>query len=162
MENSLINSLDAIGGSFDNFGDMFKGLLSDLNKKLLQFAMKDLGITGQGGLLQSAFGSIGSIFGSGGGMGSALSSIGSMFGGFFADGGKLKPGQFGVVGERGPELAFAGHSPLNIMPNGSGLTPAPITVNMNIQTQDANSFRRSQNQIAAEMARSIQGAQRNL
>ena len=89
-----------------------------------------------------------------------ISSAASLFGGFFADGGKLKPGQFGVVGERGPELAFAGSSPLNIMPNGAGA--APVTVNMNIQTPDVQGFRQSQSQIAADMARTIERARRNL
>ena len=98
--------------------------------------------------------------GGGGGFGSILSSVGSLFGGFFADGGTLKPGQFGVVGERGPELAFAGSSPMQIMPN--GMMPAPVNVSMNIQTPDAGSFRQSQTQIAADMARSIERARRNL
>ena len=96
-------------------GDFAKGFLSDLNRSLLQFALKDLGITGKGGMIDGLFGSIGGLFkgggGSGGGFGSILSSVGNMFGGFFADGGTLKAGQFGIVDERGPELAFAGNSP---------------------------------------------------
>ena len=95
----------------------------------------------------------------GGGFGSILSSVGSLFGGFFADGGTLKPGQFGVVGERGPELAFAGNSPMHITPNGG---MSPVSVTMNINTPDAQSFRQSQTQIAADMARSIDRARRNL
>jgi large-conductance mechanosensitive channel len=164
MEGSIADSLDAINGRFDSFGDFAKGFLSDLNRSLLQFALKDLGITGKGGMIDGLFGSIGGLFksggGSGGGFGSILSSVGSMFGGFFADGGTLKAGQFGVVGERGPELAFAGNSPMNIMPNGMGA--APVNVTMNIQTPDARGFRQSQGQIAADMARSIERARRNL
>ena len=164
MEGSIADSLDAINGRFDSFGDFAKGFLSDLNRSLLQFALKDLGITGKGGIIDGLFGSIGGLFksggGSGGGFGSLLSSVGSMFGGFFADGGTLKAGQFGVVGERGPELAFAGNSPMQIMPNGMGA--APVNVTMNIQTPDARGFRQSQGQIAADMARSIERARRNL
>lgn len=166
MEGTIADSLDAIGGRFDGFGDFFKGFLSDLNRTLLQYALKDLGISGKGGIIDGLFSSIGGLFGgsgssSGGGFGSILSSVGSMFGGFFADGGRLQPGKFGIVGERGPELAFAGNAPMQIMPSMS-MTAAPVTVNMNIQTPDVRSFRQSQTQIAADMARSIERARRNL
>lgn len=162
MEGTVADALDGISGRFDSFGDFAKGFLSDLNRQLLQFALKDLGITGEGGIIGQVFNGIGGLFkgggGSGSGFGSLLSSVGSMFGGFFADGGTLKAGQFGVVGERGPELAFAGSQPMQIMPNAG----AQVTVNMNIQTPDVQSFRKSQGQIAADMARSVERARRNL
>lgn len=163
MEGTVADALDGISSRFDSFGDFAKGFLSDLNRQLLQFALKDLGITGEGGIIGQIFGGISGLFGGGsggggGGFGSLLSSVGSLFGGFFADGGTLKAGQFGVVGENGPELAFAGSNPMQIMPNGA----APITVNMNIQTPDVQSFRKSQGQIAADMARSMERARRNL
>jgi len=162
IEGRLIDSLDIVGGKFNGFGDLAKNILSDVNKMLLKSAMKDLGIGGEGGLLGGLMSSIGGFFGgkggSGGGFGSLISGIGSMFGGFFADGGTLKAGQFGVVGERGPELAFAGSRPMNITPNGS----APVTVNMNIQTPDVQGFRQSQSQISADMARAIERGRRNL
>ena len=163
MESSMADALDGISGRFDSFGDFAKGFLSDLNRQFLQFALKDLGITGEGGFIEGIFGSIGGLFkggGGGSGLGSLFSSAASLFGGFFADGGTLKAGQFGVVGERGPELAFAGNSPMHIMPNGAGMSPVSVT--MNINTPDAPSFRQSQGQIAADMARSIERARRNL
>jgi phage-related minor tail protein len=163
MEGTVADALDGISGRFDSFGDFAKGFLSDLNRQLLQFALKDLGITGEGGIIGQIFNGIGGLFGgSGGGGGSGLggliSSAASLFGGFFADGGTLKAGQFGVVGENGPELAFAGSHPLQIAPNGG----SPITVNMSVQTPDVQSFRQSQSQLAADMARSIDRARRNL
>ncbi len=163
IEGRLVDSLDIVGGKFNGFGDLAKNILSDVNKMLLKTAMKDLGIGGEGGLLGGLMSSIGGFFGgkgggSGGGFGSLISGLGSMFGGFFADGGTLKAGQFGVVGERGPELAFAGSRPMNITPNGS----APVTVNMNIQTPDVQGFRQSQSQISADMARAIERGRRNL
>ena len=165
MEDRIADSLDVIGGRFDSFSDFFKGFLSDLNRGLIQYALKDLGVSGKGGIIDGLFGSIGGLFGGGsrggGGFGHMLSGVGSMFGGFFADGGRLQPGKFGIVGERGPELAFAGNAPMQIMPNTAMATP-PITVNMNIQTPDIRSFRQSQTQIAADMARSIERARRNL
>jgi hypothetical protein len=36
-----------------------------LNKSLLQFALKDLGITGEGGIISSLFSNIGGLFGDG-------------------------------------------------------------------------------------------------
>ena len=42
------------------------------------------------------------------------------FAGGFATGGFIPAGQFGVVGERGPELAFGGRSGQTITPNGGG------------------------------------------
>lgn len=166
MEGTIADSLDAIGGRFDGFGDFFKGFLSDLNRTLLQYALKDLGVTGKGGILDGLFGSIGGLFGGGGsggggGFGGFLSGIGDFFGGFFADGGRLSPGKFGIVGERGPELAYAGNAPMQIMPD-MGMSAAPITINMNVQTPDVRSFKQSQSQIAADMARSIERARRNL
>lgn len=161
MERTIADALDAIGGRFDSFGSFLKGFLSDINRTLLQYALKDLGVTGKGGMLDGLFSSIGGLFGGGGSGGGLFSQLGSAFGGFFADGGRLKPGQFGVVGERGPELAFAGNAPLHIMPQ-TGKTAAPITVTMHIQTPDVRSFRHSQGQIAADMARQIERARRNL
>lgn len=164
IEDDLVEALDATSDKFLDFGDIGKKILSEINQTLIDFALKDLGITGEGGLIGDLFKGLGGLFGGGGGgsggFGSLFSGISSFFGGFFADGGKLKPGQFGVVGENGPELAFAGSSPLNIMPNGMGA--APVTVNMNVQTPDVQSFRQSQGQLAADMARSIDRARRNL
>ncbi len=159
MENTIIDAFDGINGRFESFGDFTKGFLSDLNRQLLQFALKDLGITGQTGILGQIFGGFGGIFKNNkGGLGNVLSSIGSFFGGFFADGGTLKAGQFGVVGENGPELAFSGSRPMQITPTGT----APITVNMHIQTPDVQNFKQSQSQIAADMARAVDRARRNL
>jgi len=76
-----------------------------------------------GQALGSAFGPVGSI-------------VGSIFGGFFADGGRIQSGQFGVVGEDGPELVSG---PANITPMdqaGGGST----NVTFNINTIDATDF----------------------
>lgn len=148
IEDDLVGALDAIGGKFDSFGDFAKSILSDINQILIKFALKDLGITGEGGFIEGLF-----------------SGLGSLFGGFFAEGGKLLPGKFGIVGENGPELAFSGSRPLNILPNdklasaGGGNS---VVVNMNVQTPDVNSFNQSSTQIAANLARQIERAKRNL
>ena len=62
--------------------------------------------------------------------------MGSIFGGFFADGGRIQSGQFGVVGEEGPEIV---QGPANVTPMdeaGGGST----NVTFNISTIDATDF----------------------
>lgn len=70
-------------------------------------------------------------------------------------------GGMGLMGEAGPEAIM----PLARGPDGSlgvrGGGGRPVTVVMNITTQDAESFRRSQSQIAAEASRALSRGQRN-
>ena len=71
-----------------------------------------------GALREAADALGGLLFGGGGGNGGGLlASIGSLFAGFFATGGTIPSGSFGIVGERGPELAFAGSGGLGILSN---------------------------------------------
>ena len=60
--------------------------------------------------------------------------LGNLFGGFFAQGGYIGQGKFGIVGERGPELV---NGPANITP-GVGSSGA---VTYNINAVDVDSFR---------------------
>lgn len=46
--------------------------------------------------------------------------LGNLFGGFFQRGGTLKRGEFGIAGEAGPELVFAGNTALQIQPMHEG------------------------------------------
>lgn len=62
-------------------------------------------------------GAMDAIFGGAGGGGGIGGFLSSIFAGFFATGGTIPRGQFGIVGERGPELAFAGQGGLGIMSN---------------------------------------------
>jgi lambda family phage tail tape measure protein len=64
--------------------------------------------------------------------GAKSSGLGSLFGGFFATGGMIPPGRFGVVGERGPELV---QGPANVTPMGT------TNVVYNINAVDARSFK---------------------
>jgi len=100
-----------------------------------------------GKVISGLVGSLGSIMGSVmKGMGSALSGIGSMimsmiraivgmFGGYFADGGVLPRGQFGIVGERGPEIITG---PATVTPM-SGIGGGTQVI-YNINAVDARSF----------------------
>jgi lambda family phage tail tape measure protein len=122
------------------------------------------GVTGGGGnLLGGLLGGVGSLFGSGssgympgessgmptsssnvfgdllGGIGSGITSvfsgIGDLFGGFFANGGNLGAGKWGIAGERGPELISG---PASVTPmSGGGVT----NVTYNINATDAMSFK---------------------
>ena len=109
--------------------------------------------------------------------------ISSIFGGAFANGasfsqGRVTPfasggivsgpttfpmrGGTGLMGEAGPEaimpLARGADGKLGVRTAGGG---QPVTVVMNISTPDAQSFQRSQGQIAAQMSRLLGRGQRN-
>ena len=60
-----------------------------------------------------------SLINLGGGSG-GFSGIFDLFDGFFANGGNIGAGRWGVVGENGPELAFGGSSGKSIVPLKSG------------------------------------------
>lgn len=92
---------------------------------------------------------------------SVLTSIaGSLLpiGGARATGGPVDAGTPYLVGERGPELFTPGASGA-ITPNGA-LGRAGIT--LNVQTQDATSFLKSESQVAAMLSRALARGQRNL
>ena len=120
-----------------------------------------------------------------GALSSALTTgISSLLGGIapFADGGMFSAGRVrafagggvvegptlfgmrggtGLMGEAGPEaimpLTRGADGKLGVRSEGG----RPVTVVMNIQTRDAESFRRSQSQIAAQMGRALGRGQRN-
>lgn len=66
---------------------------------------------------------------------------GSMFAGFFAEGGKIPAGKFGIVGEQGPELIGG---PGTVTPlNTTQMTTSSegdVNINFNINTIDARGF----------------------
>jgi phage-related minor tail protein len=70
---------------------------------------------------------------------SFTTGISDFFGGFFAGGGSLPAGKFGIVGEKGPEMITG---PANISPLGAstGNTGGNTTVVYNINANDAASF----------------------
>lgn len=74
-----------------------------------------------------------------GGIGDAVSSawggITDFFGGFFAQGGQLGAGKWGIAGENGPELI---KGPANVVPNGFG---GSTNVYYTINATDAMSFK---------------------
>lgn len=81
------------------------------------------------------------------------------FGGGRAGGGFVAPGASFLVGERGPEM-FTPSASGRVSPT----APAPgVTVNITLPgVRDAESFRQSETQIAAALARAVGRGQRNL
>ena len=96
------------------------------------------------------------------GSGSFISGAASFFSGFFADGGNIPAGKWGVVGENGPELAFGGSTGKNIVPmkrmgggNGDGYRGGDRIVQQTINFSSQGSVdRRTQSQLAATTYRS--------
>ncbi len=86
-------------------------------------------------------------------------SIGSAISGL-AVGGPVGSGSAYVVGEHGPEL-FVPSGNGAIVPNAAMAAARPQVV-VNIQTPDAQSFFKSQSQVAALLTRALAAGQRNL
>ena len=108
---------DAIVGFAKTGKFEWKGFVNSILEELLRSQVQQL--------IAKTFGAFGGGGGSGGG--------GGLFGGFFATGGMIPPGRFGVVGENGPELVSG---PANVTPNlGGG------NVTYNINAVDAMSFK---------------------
>jgi len=141
----FMNTLnDAIVKGKANWADLANSIETDLLKMAEQGLMKQI----LGGLMGTNDNSD-----SGGGLSSLL---GGLFGGGKAGGGDVDPGKFYVVGEHGPEL-LAPRSAGTVLPNGSsagGSKSLHINNTTVIQGQmNADTFRRSQSQIEADMYR---------
>lgn len=70
------------------------------------------------------------------------SNIGGIFDGFFADGGYIKPGHFGIAGEAGAEMVYGGKAGATVIPQGAG------KVNINIINNNNSSVNTSSTQNA--------------
>jgi phage-related minor tail protein len=75
----------------------------------------------------------------------------------------LGQGRMGIAGERGAEaimpLARGSDGRLGVMAHGGS---GAINVTFNVSTTDADSFRRSESQVAAMLARAVSFGHRNL
>ena len=114
MENAIVGF--AKTGKFE-----WRGFVASLAEELLRSQVSKL--------IAQLFGAVG-----GGGGGNIFGTIGNFFAGFFANGGTIPAGKFGVVGERGPEFVTG---PASVTPMGMGGT----VVNYNINAVDAMSFK---------------------
>lgn len=97
----------------DNLTNGFNGSFKDILSGWGQLVQRMIAEAAAAQLTESLFGALGvggANGGSAGGAG-ALASIGSFFAGFFDNGGNIPSGQFGVVGEKGPEIV---RGPVNV------------------------------------------------
>lgn len=85
----------------------------------------------------------------------------SVFSGFFAEGGTIPANHFGVVGERGPELAFAGSQPMTITPFGSGGGGNSVSVTFHVNAPGGSLDRRSMDQMSEQVLRAVERGTRN-
>jgi phage-related protein len=107
------------------FDGAFRSVLGDLGNSLAQLFGGSGGGGGLGGLISGIFGGFGGGAGGGGGFGGG-GGLADLFSGFFAQGGTIPSGQFGIVGERGPEAVFSTARGALIRPN-SALSSLPQT-----------------------------------
>ena len=148
--------------SGESLGDTLRSLAFDLSRLSLRGALQPLTSS-----IGDAFSlALGGLFGfaKGGVVGSPMPQP-------FADGGviaspihfPLGGGRTGVAGEAGPEaimpLTRGADGRLGVRSNGGG---GPVSITVNISTPDAESFRRSEGQIAAMLSRTVSRGQRNL
>jgi Lambda phage tail tape-measure protein (Tape_meas_lam_C) len=126
--NTVISSLDDaidgfVRGTRRSFKDLFRGIVEDLFASGLKSALRQVLVTsGAKGFFESTFA------------------------GFFAEGGYIPAGQYGVVGERGPELVSG---PAQVTPmNGGG-----SIINNYISAVDAKSVA----QLFAENRKTLLG-----
>ena len=95
------------------------------------------------------FGTLAGGVGGGGGIGGGAFGIGQAagFGGFFADGGTLGAGKWGIAGENGPEIISG---PARVTPGTGGSTSVVINVDGSSNAQGDDPDR------AAKLARMIE------
>lgn len=119
-----------------------------------------------GAVLGAVGAGVGAGVGGGTGFGAGSTGVNSFTTTGFAEGGLPPVGQFSLVGERGPEVAFFGsaarvfsNEDLQEALSGAGRGQA-VNVTFNIATPDVGGFRRSAPQIAAEFRQTLGRAQR--
>lgn len=133
---------DALADMIVDFDFSFKGLLNVLRQTLRKQLSEDLSDT------------IGNLF---------RSILKNLFAGGFATGGTIPKGQWGIVGENGPEPVFAGDRDLRVFPNEVLGGAKGETHNWNISVSGPMSdrdARRTGMQVAAAAAQEMALARR--
>ncbi|HVV65080.1 MAG TPA: phage tail tape measure C-terminal domain-containing protein [Rhizomicrobium sp.] len=147
IETAVTNSFDAVARTIAraalsgklSMDQLVAAILADFDRiAVSQFIVKPIENI-VNGFAQSLFGNIG---------------------GMLASGGPVAAGETYLVGEQGPEL-FTPSTSGEIVAGGAPMQTRPSIV-VNINTPDAQSFFKSQSQIAALMSRALARGQRNL
>lgn len=111
---------DAIVG-----GERFSAVLKALDKDIARILVRKMVTEPLAGAVSNFVTGLGGGKGSGTGFdfGALIGGwLKSAFAGAFATGGYIPPGQWGLVGERGPEPAYGGRTGLTVAPAGGGVT----------------------------------------
>lgn len=160
---ALSAAFDGLAIKGKSLSDVFSSLALSLSKMALQAAFKPLE-NGIGSALSGLLSGSGAAFANGGVFQGGLPTP-------FAEGGVIQSpiafplggGQTGIAGERGAEaivpLARGPDGRLGIASSGGG---SGMNVTFNVQATDADSFSRSESQIAALLSRAVALGQRNL
>lgn len=161
FSNSLVTAFEGIAVKGKSVSDVVRGLALNLSQLVLKSALRPL-TNALGGALAGLLG---------GGLGFAKGGVlQQRMPVPFASGGviqspvtfPLAQGQMGLAGERGAEaimpLARGPDGRLGVAAQGGGA----MSVTFNVSTPDAESFRRSESQVAAMVARAVALGQRNL
>lgn len=159
---ALSTAFEGIAIKGRSLGDVLKSLALSLSNIVLKAALRPLE-QGIGNLLSGMFsGAFG--FAKGGAFQRSMPVP-------FAGGGviqspiafPLNGGRMGIAGERGPEaimpLTRGADGRLGVAAHGGG---GSVSVTFNVTAADAASFRNSESQIAAMLARAVSFGQRNL
>jgi hypothetical protein len=169
IDDAFSNFADDLSGQLSDMLENWNGSLSSLSSVFRKLAQDIFIKPGTDSISSGISGALKGLFSSaqstgGGGGGNPLAGLMDSFAGFFAAGGNLNPGQWGIAGEHGPEPIFAGPHGLAVLSHGDGQGQGGRrqTVNQtwNISTPDANSFRATGRQITrqAKQALGMQGA----
>lgn len=151
---TLGGALSEVAHQGASLNDVMENLAASLfnlaNQKLLLEPLGNLFSDMAGGFTQSGTGSSGGAQ-SGGGFGTAVGSFfGDMFSGWFAEGGMIPSGKFGIAGESGPELISGPARVTPLAHAGAGAT----NMTFNVTTPDVDSFRASRGLLEQEMSAS--------
>jgi phage-related minor tail protein len=162
FSNTLATAFEGVAVKGKGLNEVLRSLALSLSDLVLKAALRPLG-TAFGGLLQNLF-SGGLGFAKGGLLQNRMPVP-------FASGGviaspitfPLAQGGLGLAGERGAEailpLARGPDGRLGVATQGAG---SGVAVTFNVTSPDADSFRRSESQVAAMIARAVALGQRNL
>lgn len=164
IDGALNSTLDGLSGAFERLANTGKFSFRDLTNSILQ----DVNRLASRGVAEQVLGAFSGASGGGGfdlfGVGSNL--LGGLSGAlpFFNDGGSIRVG--GNAGRDNNLLSVNGEAVARVS-RGETISVTPqeqnsggVTVNMTVVTRDAESFQRSQQQIASSAAQALDRARR--
>ncbi len=166
MSGGLRRAFDQAIFGGGKLSDVFRNLATSMSRSVLNSALGPVQQAVGSGISSAITGGIGSLFGFAKGGAFSSGRVQAFAKGGVISGPTTFPmrGGTGLMGEAGPEAIM----PLTRGADGSlgvkaaGGAGGGVNVTINIATKDADSFRRSQSQVSAAIARAVSRGQRNL